>query len=253
VDFYPIPTRSLDELIDMKAAFNIKEAELFSGGIRFDSSTASMIGVGAFKTAQLAQLMLSPLRQSGIGSLSNHDIVLKRPYIEQVSNPEPPFDRYILKDESNLLYREANVLYWAKALLKMTYDFIDCAINNASAPPPFDIPRLCFIDAGLVLAYSSVTVITSSNTNRTAQPVKPGGSAVNTMYLAEEFILTPSGKGFKKYIHNGDAVPCDLFDTEADKMAEFLAFTQHVQYTKTDGQVYISDYQGMLSFGHLDL
>ena len=230
----------------MKTAFSIKEAELFSGGIRFDSSTASIIGVGAFKTAQLAQLMLSPLRRSGIGSLSNHDIVLKRPYIEQVLSPEPPFDRYILKDESSMLYREANVLYWAKALLKMSYDFIDCAVDNASAPPPFDIPRLRFVDAGLVLAYSSVTVI-ASNTDRTAQLMKPGGSTVNTMYLAEEFIPTPSGKGFNKYIHNGDAVPCDLFDTEADKTAEFLAFTQHVQYAKTDGQVYISDYQGMLS------
>ena len=151
-----------------------------------------------------------------------------------------------------MLYHEANVLYWAKALLKMTYDFIGCAINNASAPPPFEIPRLCFIDAGLVLAYSSVTIVTS-NTDRTGQLVKPGGSAVNTMYLAEELIPTSLGKGFKKYIHNGDAVPCDLFDAEADKMAEFLAFTQHVQYAKTDGQVYISDYQGMFSFGHLNL
>ena len=237
----------------MKTAFSIKEAELFSGGIRFESSTTSIIGVGAFKTAQLAQLMLSPLRQSGIGSLSNHDIVLKGPYIEQVSSPELPFNRYILKDESSMLYREVNVLYWAKALLKMSYDFIDCAINNASAPPPFDIPRLHFIDAGLVLAYSSSVTVIASNTDRMAQPVKPGGSAVNSMYLAEEFIPTPLGKGFKKYIHNGNAVPCDLFDTEADKTAEFLAFTQHVQYAKTNGQVYISDYQGMLSFGRLSL
>ena len=103
-----------------------------------------------------------------------------------------------------------------------------------------------------MLAYSSVTIVTS-NTDRTGQPVKPGGSAVNTMYLAEELIPTSLGKGFKKYIHNGDAVPCNLFDAKADKMAEFLAFTQHVQYAKTDGQVYISDYQGMFSFGRLNL
>jgi len=46
-----------------------------------------------------------------------------------------------------------------------------------------------------------------------------------------------------KYIHNGNVVPCDLVDTEADEIAESLAFTQQVQYAKTDGQVYISDYQ----------
>ena len=46
-----------------------------------------------------------------------------------------------------------------------------------------------------------------------------------------------------KYIHNGNVVPCDLVDTEADEIAEYLAFTQHVQYAKTDSQMYISDYQ----------
>jgi len=71
-----------------------------------------------------------------------------------------PFTHYTLVDESNLLYREANVLYWAKALLKLTYDFIDRAINDASVLPLFEIPCLHFIDAGLMLAYSFATVTT---------------------------------------------------------------------------------------------
>ncbi|KAI5990982.1 hypothetical protein EDD15DRAFT_2169762 [Pisolithus albus] len=33
-------------------------------------------------------------------------------------------------------------------------------------------------------------------------------------------------------------------DEEAEEITVFLAFTQHVQYVKTGGQVYISDYQG---------
>ena len=133
VDFYPIPTCSLNELTATKAAFNIKEAELFSGSIRLNLSANGLIGVGAFKTAQSAQLMLLPLRRSGIGSRSNHNIVLKRPYVDDKSEPGPLFMCYILTDESNLLYREANVLYWAKALLKLTYDFIDHTVNDASA------------------------------------------------------------------------------------------------------------------------
>jgi len=242
VDFYPIPTCNLDELIGTKAAFDIRTAELFSGNIRLDLSTNAIIGVGAFKTAQLAQLTLSPLRCSGIGSSANHNIVLKRPYVDDnyVKPSQPPFTRYVLKDESNLLYREANVLYWAKALLKMTYEFIDCAVEDADAPPPFEVPRLRFVDAGLMLAYSVVTVVDADGTG---QPAKPSGT-VSMMYLAEEFIPISSGEDFVKYIHNGDAIPCDLFDPKADEIAEFLAFTQHVQYIKTSGQVYISDYQG---------
>ena len=244
MDFYPIPTCSLNELIATKASFNIRGAELLSGSIRFDRSADGLIGVGAFKTAQSAQLILLPARHSGIGSRSNHDIVLKRPYIE-TPKPGPPFMRYKLVDESNLLYREANVLYWAKALLKLLYQFIDCAINDASTSPPFKIPRLRFIDAGLVLAYSFAEVVTNA-LEKTGQLAKPGGGTVSTIYLAEELIPTSSnGEKFVKYIHNGDAAPCDLFDSKAEEIAEFLAFTQHVQYIKTDGQVYISDYQGM--------
>jgi len=242
VDFYLIPTCSLNELTATKAAFDIKEAELFSGSIRLDLSANGLIGVGAFKMAQLAQLTLLPLRHSGIGSRSNHNIVLKRPYIGNNSKPGPLFTCYILTDESNLLYREVNILYWAKVLLKLTYDFIDRAINDASALPPFKIPRLHFIDAGLVFAYSFATVTTNAS-EKTGQSVKPGGT-VSTIYLAEELIPASLEGEFVKYIHNGNAVPCDLFDTEADEIAEFLVFTQHVQYAKTDGQVYISDYQG---------
>jgi len=131
----------------------------------------------------------------------------------------------------------------------LTYDFINRAINDASILPPFEIPCLHFIDAGLMLAYSFATVTTHASEK--TQSAKPGGGIVSTIYLAEELIPTSSEGKFVKYIHNGDAVPCDLFDAKADEIAEFLVFTQHVQYAKTDGQVYISDYQGMF-FWHFN-
>lgn len=239
--FYPIPVCDLGELVRAKVVFDINSADPFSGNVRLDVSNAAVIGVGAFKTAQKAQLNLSPLRQSGLGSRLNHDVVLKRPYIDDhPAEPGPPFTRYTLKDESNILYREANVLYWVKALLKMTYDFIDCAVQGAEASPPFEIPRLRFVDAGLLLTYSSATVAPPEGSKR---PSKPGGM-VCTMFLAEEFIPITSTASFVKYIHNGNAVPCELINARAEEVALFLAFTQHVQYTKTGGQVYISDYQG---------
>ncbi|KIO04835.1 hypothetical protein M404DRAFT_142121, partial [Pisolithus tinctorius Marx 270] len=135
---------------------------------------------------------------------------------------------YALQDESNILYREANALYWAKALLQMTYQFVDRAVEDTKVPPPFEIPRLHFVDAGLLFAYSDPS------------------SIVNVAYLVEKLIHMSSDDEFVKYIHNGDAAPCFLLDTKAEEIVDFLAFTQHVQYIMTGGQVYISDYQGKL-------
>ncbi|KAI6102259.1 hypothetical protein F5141DRAFT_984319, partial [Pisolithus sp. B1] len=145
-----------------------------------------------------------------------------------------------LKDESSILYCEANMLYWAKALLKMTYDFIDCAVQGAEASPPFNIPHLHFVDAGLLLMYSSAAVALPEGSKC---PAKPSGM-VCTMFLAKELIPTMSDADFIKYIHNGNTEPCDLISARAEEITLFLAFMQHVQYTRTGGQVYISNYQG---------
>ncbi|KAL4070347.1 hypothetical protein J3A83DRAFT_4093666, partial [Scleroderma citrinum] len=132
------------------------------------------------------------------------------------------------KDKSNMLYHEANVLYWAKALLKMTYEFIDHTIDSAKELPPFRISHLCF------------------NCGGTVQSVK-SSSMISTMYLAEELITISLDGDFVKYIHNSDAVPCNLLGPEVNSIEQFLAFMQHVQYVKTSGQVYISDYQGIFT------
>ncbi|KIK77833.1 hypothetical protein PAXRUDRAFT_165610 [Paxillus rubicundulus Ve08.2h10] len=77
VDFHPIPTHNLDKLVAENGAFDIKKAELHCGSIRLDLSTEAIFGMGAYKTAQAACLMISPLRPSGLGSGPNHAIALK--------------------------------------------------------------------------------------------------------------------------------------------------------------------------------
>ena len=124
----------------------------------------------------------------------------------------------------------------------MTYEFIDNAIDSAKEPPPFDIPHLRFVDAGLLLAYSNAPATTEEG----GLPLVKTSAVVSMMYLGEELIPTLSdGEDFVKYIHNGDVAPCDLLDPDAENIVQFLAFTQHAQYDKTGGQVYISDYQGI--------
>ncbi|KIK75867.1 hypothetical protein PAXRUDRAFT_171445, partial [Paxillus rubicundulus Ve08.2h10] len=49
-----------------------------------------------------------------------------------------------------------------------------------------------------------------------------------------------------QFYHNGDLAPLPDPGEPGYEITEFLAFTQHVQYHKTRGQVYISDYQGSI-------
>ncbi|KAG1822234.1 hypothetical protein DFJ58DRAFT_618251, partial [Suillus subalutaceus] len=133
--------------------------------------------------------------------------------------------RFAPKDESAKLFREANVLYWAKALLGLVYDVIDCAVAGASEPVPFDIPRVRFVKAGLALSYYQDSCITRA------------------CFLLEE-VINGRDDDFVKYIHNMDPNPLLDPDEPGYDFALFLAFTQHVQYVKTGGLVFISDYQG---------
>ncbi|KAI6167714.1 hypothetical protein EDD17DRAFT_858114 [Pisolithus thermaeus] len=248
IQFYPIPTRPLAEILENPRyrSFNLDLSETYTGRLRVDQSPKSFIGIGGFKTAQSGLLMLTPPSPSGLGSKVHDNVVIKRPFLRpptlnpSTSSTGPPpggLRRIIwfsLGDELPKLYCEANTLYWAKALLTMTYDFIDSAISSAASVPPFKIPRLRFVEAGLALAHLQFT----------KGLVKPKfGGTVCGVYLLEEKIEGGSAT-FTKYIHNMDCRPSLSVHEDRYDIAEFLAFTQHVQYSKTGGLVFISDYQG---------
>ena len=115
IDFCPIPTINLTDLIGDNIAFDIKSGNVFSGNVRLNLSTDAVVGVGAFKIAQATQLMLSPLHPSGLRSQPNHPIVIKWFYIgHETARSSPPFMCPSLGEELKRLYHEANVLYWAK-------------------------------------------------------------------------------------------------------------------------------------------
>jgi len=63
------------------------------------------------------------------------------------------------------------------------------------------------------------------------------------VYLLKEKINGGSTV-FTKFIHNMDCGPTLDEDEVGYDIAQFLAFTQHVQYTQTGKLVFISDYQG---------
>ncbi|KAG1847356.1 hypothetical protein DFJ58DRAFT_843242 [Suillus subalutaceus] len=211
IQFHPIPVRPLADIL----------------------KTPHMIGIGAFKTAHPGWLTLSPLSSSGLGSRAQQDVVVKRPFHRPP--PHTPgssilkISRYALPDEHEKLLNECNLLYWAKSLLDFTYEYIDHCINAAPTLPSFPIPRVRFVEAGIALAFSRH----SSNTQGTSEQA-PMADIKAGMFSAT----------FVKFIHNKDYGPSLDEDEYGYDLAVFLSFTQHIQYEKTEGLAFISDYQG---------
>ncbi|KAI6038018.1 hypothetical protein EDC04DRAFT_2570367 [Pisolithus marmoratus] len=235
--FYPILTICLEAILDDtgKHAFVLDEKHSFNGQLCFDTLSDSLLGVGGFKTAHIAHLLLQPTAPTSLGSLPQHMIVLKQPYFRGESTTNRVYKCYVLVQELPILFQEANILYWAKSLLKMMYEYIDDAIHHATDLPTLDwiadIPCLHFVEAGLVLVYATTPKGTSATST----------GSVTGAYLLEERI---NGK-FTKFIHNIQYSSCLKPDNDGFCIVEFLIFTQHIQYIKTDGLAYISDYQGM--------
>ena len=99
--------------------------------------------------------------------------------------------------------------------------------------PPFDIPELRFVYAGVAVSHDQVLGNNTANT-----------SSVRRTYLLEELIDTED-ENFVKFVHNGNALPLLEPEDPLYEIAQFLCFTQHVQYYKTEGAVFLSDLQGM--------
>ncbi|KAK7041059.1 hypothetical protein R3P38DRAFT_3453108 [Favolaschia claudopus] len=128
---------------------------------------------------------------------------------------------------------EANVLFWATSIMNFTYSFIYHFLQNSSKRLPFEIPEIRFVRAGVAIVHDQTTGPTTLK------------CSISRTYLIEERI-NESKDGFFKFINNGSAVPLDMTRKDARELSEFLAFTQHVQFYKTKGAVYLSDLQGSM-------
>ncbi|KAJ7027222.1 hypothetical protein C8F04DRAFT_1123061 [Mycena alexandri] len=114
--------------------------------------------------------------------------------------------------QAKSLTMEVRCLAWGHVLLYMVYTFIRRFIRE-HGEPPFPIPQMRFVEACLA--------------------------------SQQEERIHPDVEGkFRKYINNGAAIPTAFRNAEDQERAQFLAFTQHVQYWKTTKTVFVGDYQG---------
>ena len=121
-------------------------------------------------------------------------------------------------------------ILWAQALLQLSYDYIKTFDDNNGPPPPhlMNPPQFRFVHAALA--------VEQGKSSRDAR----------AFLLEEEIDEATEGK-FHKYFNNTSPVPCHFSkNTTANILrADFLAFTQHLQFWKTGKLVFMADYQGM--------
>ena len=195
-----------------------------------ETSGNDFLGCGAFKTAQRTKLTMSqwdPTISSLVPQVGKRvDVASKRFFLESARGRR----RWLPGDEFPRVYAEGNILYWAHVLLSMVYDYVH-HIQTKKGDPPFSMPQVRFVNAAVGLTLRRAV-------NSKAQ------FPYSTCLIIEELLHMPDG-GFTKFISNGDAVPLVKMGEDGFEVAEFLSFSQHVQYIKTGKLVYISDYQGV--------
>ncbi|KAG2738583.1 hypothetical protein P692DRAFT_20758678, partial [Suillus brevipes Sb2] len=137
IQFHHIPTRAITDLLQNAQyhSFSVDTAESSIGQLTIDTSTEGFIGIGGFKTAHAGWLTLTASPRTGLGSVPRHKVVVKCPFYKvfptAVTAGPYKVGRFALADELPKLFREANVLYWSKSLLQLTYDFIDRSIASS--------------------------------------------------------------------------------------------------------------------------
>jgi len=123
---------------------------------------------------------------------------------------------------------ELRCLVWAQALLDVVYDLISAFdLKNGGSPHDLNRPLFQFVAASLAIEQGKEKRETQA-------------------FLIEELISEPHEGRFRKYLNNASPIPCQFPGNNLENLerAEFLAFTQHVQYWKTNKLVFVADYQG---------
>lgn len=247
IELFQIPEHPLKELLSSGKfqGFTCDPADAAPGSLGME--TGIYLGIGSFKTAQPGYLTLVHLATEGLGTKPNESVAVKQMYVRRAKPTEANPNGWMITrlmpvDEFRKTIMEANVLLWAISLMTFTYSFIHHFIRNSPNPPPFDIPEVRFVNGAVAVVHQQVAAPLAKN------------STICRSYLIEE-LINEEQDGFYKFINNASAIPVQLpaAHPSLSALAEFLSFTQHVQFHKTGGMVYLSDLQGEYSLSMMNL
>lgn len=233
--FYTLATPDLYALINDPVPLDFSDStQSLHGTLLFNSKLPEQVlGTGAFKQCLSGQMILYPTPAAGLGSADHHNVALKRPFNPSSNSGKA---RYAAGSEFNLIMKEAVALQFGYALLSLVHAFIQDhpSFGDSNQPP---IPSVRFVLAGVA---------------KTLKTEPSGVDLMSGAFLVEERI--PELCGFERFVGNGSAIPIDFDDdTQADTLARFYSFCQHVQWVLTQGMLYCADWQGKVNRIWIDL
>ncbi|CAK5279828.1 unnamed protein product [Mycena citricolor] len=189
---------------------------------------SSSLGSGSFKDAHHGFMTLTPSSLDGLGSRNNQDVAVKQ--MIQGRDDQGSARRFDVATEHRHTICKGNLLLWAMSLFDLSLSFVDYILKKTRPlPSSLIIPKICFVEGGIALVHDSTV----------GKNIHAASSHGQTLVI-EELIESP----FVKFVHNRAPVPYLAADHPLFYMADILCFTQHVQYEKSGGLVFISDYQG---------
>ena len=172
------------------------------------------------KYSAFKQALFGHLDCAALGPRDSNSVVIKQCwYTCPATGSRFTYDNHT---QVTKLTGEINCLRWALALMGLVYDHID-NYTKLHGPVPLTVPNMHFVKSVLAVAEDTHDTV-----------------------LLEEVIDDAMDGAFVKYIGNGSAQPYNFLEEDAIDRAKFLSFAQHLQYMKTDGLAFVSDFQGTL-------
>ncbi|TCD65767.1 hypothetical protein EIP91_002206 [Steccherinum ochraceum] len=221
-------TRTLREGAEEDGSLALLQQTEFTVAIVRDSERESE--VGSFKQAWFGR---AAVETSGVKCISRAGkICVKQAVVFRPNggNGEKPISRVIPGDkQAATLLMELECLVYGSALLELAKDFV--RKKHAADPTLYDrypeggMPPVRFVNAAI------------------GQDLRQDKSSPKTFLLEEEIEQEAHGH-FVKYVHNRKPIPVSGLDKREKEIAEYLCFTQHVQYWKTGKLMFVTDYQG---------
>lgn len=189
---------------------------------------------GGFKVASPAHLdstlLMKNLPKGLQKSLYAKQVFYRTKAAKSLPTLTSAITRYLGPSAVARIEMELKCILWAQALLQLSYDYIKTFDDNNGPPPPhlMNPPQFRFVHAALA--------VEQGKSSRDAR----------AFLLEEEIDEATEGK-FRKYFNNTSLVPCHFSENTTANIlrADFLAFTQHLQFWKTGKLVFVADYQGM--------
>jgi hypothetical protein len=210
---YPTADTKFSSLITHAGTFNAINDCKGPTRLSLVYNLGAALKYGAFKRASFGHLSFSIFS----GSESTSVCIKQCWYLCKASGAKLAYDNHT---QITKLSAEINCLRWAAALMGIVYDFIN-KYTEIHGEPSFSIPEMRFVKSALAVV-----------------------DATHETYMIEEVIDEALDGAFMKYIGNGSVKPLDFLSSSAAYRAEFLSFSQHVQYMKTKGLAFIGDFQG---------